>query len=65
MVEVDGIIVTKLDGTAKGGALFSISNQLELPIFYVGVGEKENDLVEFSPDNFVDSILDQIYEEEK
>ena len=65
MVEVDGIIVTKLDGTAKGGALFSISNQLELPIFYVGVGEKENDLVEFSPDNFVDSILDQIYEEDK
>lgn len=65
MVEVDGIIVTKLDGTAKGGALFSISNQLELPIFYVGVGEKENDLIPFSPDNFVDSILDQIYVEEK
>ena len=40
MVGIDGIIVTKLDGTAKGGALFSISNQLELPIFYVGIGEK-------------------------
>lgn len=61
MVGIDGIIVTKLDGTAKGGALFSISNQLELPIFFVGVGEKQDDLVEFSPDNFVDSILDQIY----
>eukprot|EP01029_Cantina_marsupialis_P030965 TRINITY_DN8669_c0_g1_i1.p1 TRINITY_DN8669_c0_g1~~TRINITY_DN8669_c0_g1_i1.p1 ORF type:complete len:348 (-),score=103.02 TRINITY_DN8669_c0_g1_i1:120-1163(-) len=61
MVEVNGIIVTKLDGTAKGGALFSISNQLELPIFYVGVGETANDLVEFSPDNFVDSLLDEIY----
>ena len=65
MVGVDGIIVTKLDGTAKGGALFSISNQLELPIFYVGVGEKQDDLIEFSPDNFVDSLLDQIYVEEK
>jgi len=64
MVGVDGIIVTKLDGTAKGGALFSISNQLELPIFYVGVGETMNDLIEFSPDNFVDSILDQIYTDE-
>ncbi|RXJ88972.1 signal recognition particle-docking protein FtsY [Arcobacter sp. CECT 8983] len=61
MVGVDGIIVTKLDGTAKGGALFSISNQLELPIFYVGVGEKQNDLIEFSPDDFVDSLLDEIY----
>jgi fused signal recognition particle receptor len=61
IVGVDGIIVTKLDGTAKGGALFSISNQLELPIFYVGVGEKQDDLIEFSPDDFVDSLLDEIY----
>ena len=61
IVGIDGIIVTKLDGTAKGGALFSISNQLELPIFYVGIGEKQDDLVEFTPDNFVDSLLDQIY----
>jgi len=65
MVGIDGIIVTKLDGTAKGGALFSISNQLELPIFYVGVGEKQDDLIEFSPDDFVDSLLDEIYTEEK
>lgn len=61
LVGIDGIIVTKLDGTAKGGALFSISNQLELPIFYIGVGEKESDLIEFSADNFVDSLLDEIY----
>lgn len=65
MVGIDGIIVTKLDGTAKGGALFSISNQLELPIFYVGVGESADDLIEFSPDDFVDSLLDEIYIEEK
>ena len=61
MVGIDGIIVTKLDGTAKGGALFSISNQLELPIFYVGIGEKQDDLIEFSPESFVDSLLDEIY----
>ena len=61
MVSIDGIIVTKLDGTAKGGALFSISNQLELPIFYIGIGEKVDDLIPFSPDYFVDSLLDGIY----
>ena len=65
MVGIDGIIVTKLDGTAKGGALFSISNQLELPIFYVGIGEKQDDLVKFSPDDFVDSLLDEIYTPEE
>lgn len=61
MVGIDGIIVTKLDGTAKGGALFSISNQLELPIFYIGIGEKADDIMPFSPDQFVDSLLDGIY----
>ncbi|RLA82560.1 MAG: signal recognition particle-docking protein FtsY [Epsilonproteobacteria bacterium] len=61
MVGIDGIIVTKLDGTAKGGALFSISNQLELPIFYIGIGEQATDLIAFSPDEFVDSLLDGIY----
>jgi fused signal recognition particle receptor len=64
MIGIDGIIVTKLDGTAKGGALFSISNQLELPIFFVGTGETADDLMQFSPDNFVDSLLDEIYTEE-
>lgn len=64
MVGVDGIIVTKLDGTAKGGALFSISNRLELPIFYVGIGEKKDDLIPFSPDEFVDSLLDGIFTQE-
>ena len=61
MIGIDGIIVTKLDGTSKGGALFSISNQLELPIFYIGVGEKASDLISFDPDSFVDGLLDEIY----
>jgi len=58
---IDGIIITILEGTAKGGALFSISNELELPIFYIGIGEKADDLMEFNPDNFVASLLDEIY----
>jgi len=61
MVNIDGIIVTKLDGTSKGGALFSISNQLELPILYIGIGEGKDDLIAFNPDEFVDSLLDGIY----
>lgn len=64
MVGIDGIIVTKLDGTAKGGALFSISNRLELPIFYIGIGEKQDDLIPFSPEEFVDSLLDGIFTQE-
>jgi fused signal recognition particle receptor len=61
MIQIDGIIVTKLDGTAKGGALFSISNQLKLPIFYIGIGEKQDDLIEFNSEKFVDSLLDEMY----
>ncbi len=48
LVKLDGVIITKLDGTAKGGALFSIARELELPIFYVGVGEQMTDLQEFN-----------------
>lgn len=62
MVGVDGIIITKLDGTAKGGALLSISHELKLPILYVGTGEKMEDLIPFDPNEYVDTILDAIYE---
>lgn len=61
MVGVDGVIITKLDGSAKGGSLFSIVDKLQLPILYVGVGEKETDLVPFNKEEFVDSILDAIF----
>jgi len=61
MIGIDGIIITKLDGTAKGGALFSIANELQLPIAYIGVGEKAEDLVEFSPKEFVSALLDKLY----
>ncbi len=63
IIGVDGIIVTKLDGTAKGGALFSIVNELKLPIYFVGIGEKPEDLVEFDKEEFVDGILEGLYSE--
>lgn len=61
IVGIDAIIITKLDGTAKGGALFGVARELKLPIIYVGVGESENDLIEFNPDEFIDVILDAIF----
>lgn len=63
IVGVDGIIVTKLDGTAKGGSLFSIVNELKIPIYYVGVGEKKEDLVEFNKEEFIEGILEGLYNE--
>ena len=55
---VTGIILTKLDGTAKGGIAVAIARELNLPVRFVGVGEKMNDLLEFSPAEFVDSLLE-------
>ncbi len=55
---VTGILLTKLDGTAKGGITVAIARELNLPVRYVGVGEKMTDLLEFSPTEFVDSLLE-------
>ena len=56
-LDVSGIIITKLDGTAKGGALISIADKYDIPINFVGLGEKEDDLIEFNAKNFARSIL--------
>ena len=56
-LDVTSIIITKLDGTAKGGALISIANKYEIPISYIGLGEKSEDLINFSARNFSRSIL--------
>lgn len=56
-IGVTGLIVTKLDGTAKGGVLVAIAKELGVPILYIGVGEKQEDLVPFSAEAFVDSLL--------
>ena len=57
MVGVNGLIVTKLDGTAKGGALIGISHKFKLPVRYIGVGEKMDDLKAFEPALFVETLL--------
>ena len=56
-VELDGIVLTKLDGTAKGGFVFSLSEELSLPVLYAGVGEKMEDLEDFDAASFVSAIL--------
>jgi len=61
MIGIDGIIITKLDGTAKGGAILSIADQLKMPIYYIGTGETPDDLIRFKANEFVDMILDEIY----
>ena len=55
---VTGIVLTKLDGTAKGGVVVAISRELNLPIRYIGVGEQLDDLLPFEPENFVASLFD-------
>lgn len=61
LVKLDGVVITKLDGTAKGGALFSIARELELPIIYVGVGEKMDDICEFNVKEYLEAILEPIF----
>lgn len=59
IIDVDGIILNKMDGTAKGGVVFAISAERELPVIFVGVGEKIDDLAEFDARTFIDSIFEQ------
>ena len=56
---VNGVILTKLDGTAKGGIAVAVAAELKLPVIYVGVGEAIDDLVPFSPDEYVDALFEQ------
>ncbi len=56
-VEVTGLVIAKLDGTARGGAVFAITRELGLPIRYIGTGETNADLEPFDPEAFVDAVL--------
>lgn len=58
IIDIDGIILTKLDGTAKGGVVLSIAAQLSVPVVYVGVGEGIDDLEDFDSKSFVDGLFD-------
>ena len=57
IIDVDGIILNKMDGTAKGGVVFAISAERELPVIFVGVGEKIDDITPFDAKAFIDSIF--------
>jgi fused signal recognition particle receptor len=57
-LDVDGIVITKLDGSAKGGVLFSIVRELKLPVRFIGVGEQIDDLQPFDPRSFVEALFD-------
>jgi fused signal recognition particle receptor len=61
MIGIDGIIITKLDGTAKGGSIFSIAYALEIPILYIGTGEQPDNLIKFDKYQFVDNLLDALF----
>ena len=63
-VGLTGISLTKLDGTAKGGVIFAIADQFKLPIRYIGVGEKIEDLREFNAKEFIEALFVNVNEEE-
>ena len=56
-VDLDGIVLTKLDGSAKGGFVISLCGELQIPVLFAGVGEKIEDLELFNPEDFIDNIL--------
>lgn len=57
-IGITGLVVTKLDGTAKGGVLIKIAKELQIPIRYIGVGEGIDDLIEFNANDYVNALLD-------
>jgi len=61
LIGIDGIIITKLDGTAKGGSVLSIAYELKMPIYFIGTGEQPDDLIEFKANAYVNTILDEIF----
>ncbi|WP_104760987.1 signal recognition particle-docking protein FtsY [Helicobacter cetorum] len=61
---LDGVIMTKLDGTSKGGAILSVLYELKLPILYLGMGEKEDDLILFDEERFIEDLVDAVFVEQ-
>ena len=57
-VTVDGVVLTKLDGTARGGIVVAVREALDLPVRYVGIGEKMEDLEPFQPEEFTRALLE-------
>lgn len=63
MTNVTGIVLTKLDGTAKGGIVLAIRNELHIPVKYVGLGEKLDDLQPFNPESYVYGLFADMIEQ--
>ena len=61
-MSVTGIVLTKLDGTAKGGVILGIADQLGIPVRYIGIGERVEDLREFDPEEFVEALFEHVEE---
>jgi fused signal recognition particle receptor len=61
MIGIDGIIITKLDGTAKGGSVLTIADELQMPIYYIGTGETPDDLIRFKANEYINTILDEVF----
>jgi fused signal recognition particle receptor len=57
-IPVTGLVITKLDGTAKGGSVLAMASQMDIPVEYIGVGETSDDLIEFELDSFINALLD-------
>jgi fused signal recognition particle receptor len=64
-MSVTGIVLTKLDGTAKGGVILGIADQLRIPVRYIGVGERVEDLREFEAEDFVEALFAEVSAGEK
>jgi fused signal recognition particle receptor len=56
--QVTGVVLTKLDGSAKGGIVFAVETELGIPVKLVGIGETIGDLIAFDPDDFVDALFE-------
>ena len=59
IAEITGLVLTKLDGTARGGIAITVTDQFDIPIKYIGVGEGIDDLLEFNPTQFAEEIFDE------
>ena len=57
VADITGVVITKLDGTAKGGMVFPIESEFNIPIKYIGVGEQIDQLMEFNPKDFISAIF--------
>jgi fused signal recognition particle receptor len=57
VAELDGVLLAKIDGTAKGGVVVAVARELRVPVVYLGVGETAEDLIEFRPREFAAALL--------